>query len=87
MPLSAFRDWKATDQALALALTEYEANLCDGCGHPMHESMSPENEGLWVSPLPMRCHACTAIDHRVKDYEGADAATALRFRAERRSAT
>ena len=89
MPLSEFRKWGATDRALALALTEYEANLCDGCGQPMHESMDPATEGQWVAPLPMRCHACTAIAHRAKDYpeDKVDAVSALKFHAERRPAT
>lgn len=65
-----------------VALTEYEGTLCSGCGQPMHLSMDPETEGQWVAPLPMRCHACTVIDHRAKDYEKADAPTALKFRAE-----
>ena len=50
----------------------------------MWDSMDPENEPRWVAPLPMRCHACTAVAHRVKDYEKADAPDALRFRAELR---
>lgn len=48
----------------------------------MHESMDPDTEGRWTAPLPMRCHACTAIEHRVKDYEKADAPRALKFSAE-----
>lgn len=60
--------------------------ICDGCGQPLHESMDPETEGQWVAPLPMRCHSCTAIAHRVKDYSETDASQALRFRAERRPA-
>jgi uncharacterized cysteine cluster protein YcgN (CxxCxxCC family) len=87
LPLSEFRKWGSTGRALAVALTDYEASLCDGCGQPVHLSMDPENEGHWVAPLPMRCHACTVIAHRVKDYEKADAPDALKFHAELHGAT
>lgn len=73
--------WLPSDVLLALALTEYEAGLCDGCGQPMHLSMDPETEGKWVAPLPTRCHACTAIEHRSADYGENEAPRALRFSA------
>lgn len=71
------RDW-----LLAQALTYYEANLCSGCGQPLWLCMDPETESKWHAPLPARCHACTSIEVRVKDYESADHASALRFSAE-----
>ena len=73
--------WLPSDVMLALALTEYEAGLCDGCGQPMHQSMDPETEGRWVAPPPARCHACTAIEHRSADYGQNEAPRALRFSA------
>lgn len=60
--------------------------LCDGCGQPLHESMDPETQRDWVVPLPMRCHACTAVADRAKQYVEnplTPAPHALRFRAER----
>lgn len=60
----------------------YESLLCSGCGQMVTESMDPANEGRWSSPPPHRCHACTAIAHRAKDYEKADAPEALKFSAE-----
>jgi uncharacterized cysteine cluster protein YcgN (CxxCxxCC family) len=83
--LSAFRAWKDTDQLMAMALTEYEGMLCDGCGQPLYESMDPETEGRWVAPLPMRCLACTAVAQRAKEYASnpkVRAPEALRFHAE-----
>lgn len=74
--------WREQDSLLAQALTYYESQLCSGCGQPMSLSMDPASEGKWVAPYPSRCHACTAISHRVKDYTKADAPEALKFRAE-----
>lgn len=74
--------WTPTDWALAQALTQFEAMICSGCGQPMHESMDPENEGRYVAPPPSRCYACTAVHHKVADYEKADAPEALKFSAE-----
>lgn len=84
MPLSVFREWRTSDRLAAVALEQYEAMLCGGCGHPMHESMDIENDGLWKSPEPMRCHACTAIQERVKATvtETTRAPQALKFHAE-----
>lgn len=67
-----------------MALTQFEALLCPNCGQPLPESMDPETEDDWIAGLPSRCHACTAIAHRAKDYENAIAPQALRFGAERK---
>ncbi len=75
--------WRKRDWLLAQALTEYERLICPGCGNPLHESMDPEYERDWVSGLPHRCHACTAIEMQAKKYEEASAPSALRFEAHR----
>ena len=73
---------------MAQALTLYESLLCEGCGHPLHESMDIDSDGEWFAPEPMRCHACTAIQDRVKASinENTRAPRALKFNAERRRA-
>lgn len=90
MPLSVLRGerapgakWTERDSDFALALTEYEGMLCSGCGHPVWESMDPDTQRDWEAPLPMRCHACTAIGERAKGYAKPEVPvpTALRFRA------
>lgn len=88
-PLSVIRGerrpgqrWTDRDALLLQALTYYEASLCSGCGQPMWLGMDPDTEGHWKAPLPTRCHPCTAIAIRMKDYEEADQASALRFSAE-----
>lgn len=70
------------DWLLAQALTYYESQLCDGCGQPMWLSMDPDLEFRWHAELPARCHSCTAVEVRMKDYEKADNPRALRFSSE-----
>ncbi len=70
---------------LAQALDEFERLLCPGCGNSLMESMDQRFENDWVSGYPHRCHACTAIAVRAKDYQDSDAPGALRFAAHRRA--
>lgn len=42
------------------ALSEYEAELCPGCGGLLSETTDPGNEYAWVVEAK-RCHRCTAI--------------------------
>lgn len=60
--------WTETDTLLAVALVEYEAGLCSGCGHPLEES-TPERH-RFEAPPPKRCQACTAISRRREQYTG-----------------
>ena len=77
--------WSERDALLAQALTAYEEMLCSGCGNSMHETMDPDHQQDWIAPLPMRCHACTAIAARAKAYAETDFPSALRFSASLRS--
>lgn len=74
--------WTGRDWLLAQALVAYEDSLCPSCGNPRHETMDPDHESDWTAPLPLRCHACTAIAHRAKEYAESDAPQALAFSAE-----
>jgi DNA-directed RNA polymerase subunit N (RpoN/RPB10) len=74
--------WSDRDGLLAQALTVFEAERCTGCGHPLSESMDVANARAYVSPFPMRCHACTAIAERAEKYADTNAPSALRFHAE-----
>lgn len=47
------------------------------CGHPLEETTSiladpfnPSGEYKYVANLPVRCHACTALNLRQKEYDG-----------------
>ena len=71
--------WSATDRLLAVALTIYEASICPGCGQPLRESTDAELEDQWVTDLPHRCHACTAIARRAKEYDDQDFPQAYRY--------
>ena len=56
-----FLSWDADDQGYALALLALESEACDGCGHPVSESMDPTNQFGYHAEL-LRCHACAAAD-------------------------
>jgi hypothetical protein len=53
-------EWTPEQQGWALALAEYEASLCEGCGHDLAETLSTEAEDWKVLP-PLRCAACTRL--------------------------
>jgi len=52
--------WTADDRAWAMALLEYEADLCSGCGQPRSESMDKDNQFHYESTA-LRCHGCAAV--------------------------
>jgi hypothetical protein len=72
--------WRDEDRALAFALAEYEAGLCDGHGGPLAEGMDPAHEFAFRGEIVGRCHACTAQSAAAAAYEAAPNAHALRFR-------
>lgn len=89
VPLSVFRGqrppgarWTFKDRLIAMAVADYEADLCGGCGEPRSESMDPANERAYVAPPPLRCHACTAIEARQEKYRDAQQPRALAFTVE-----
>lgn len=57
--------WTQQDTDLAIAITEIEAERCDGCGHPVGESMDPDTEFGWKADA-LRCHACAARDRKAR---------------------
>lgn len=52
--------WTAEDRAWSIALLEYEADLCSGCGQPRSQSMDAENE-FRFQPTVLVCHGCRAV--------------------------
>ena len=52
--------WTAEDRAWAIALLEYEADLCSGCGQPRSESTDSKNEFRY-SPTVLVCHGCRKV--------------------------
>jgi hypothetical protein len=58
-------EWTEEDRALLLALAEYEATLCRGCGEPKQVAWHSHMEGFYEGEKWV-CHACTAqADHQV----------------------
>jgi hypothetical protein len=53
--------WPDDERELALALTDYEADCCPGCGTPMSVTTAPEAEERFVPGDAIRCHRCTAV--------------------------
>jgi hypothetical protein len=66
-----------------LALAEYRDDL-HSCGHPLSDTTDPSAEGRYTAPLPIRCHACDAIEIKQEEYKEATRPRALLWRAERR---
>lgn len=52
--------WELRDVALALALQDYDADTCSGCGHQLSETTAKGNAYQYRADLPIRCHACSA---------------------------
>lgn len=89
MPLSVLRGarlpsdpWTARDRALAQAAEQLDRSKCPGCGTPLWLAYDPALERKWKAALPIRCHPCTAIAHKQRQYDESDAPEALRFPVE-----
>lgn len=61
-------EWTQEDFAYARAQRYIELDQCPGCGLPLSETTDPDNEGKYEAPPPMRCHACTPLEHRKSEY-------------------
>jgi hypothetical protein len=83
--LSVTGGWTEEDRELAVALADWEADLCGGCGHPLAETTAPGNEERYEVRVAARCHCCTAIDIAEKALQTRDHPTALLLSAVLRS--
>ena len=54
-------EWDEDERLWALALLDYDADACPGCGGQMTETTSPDAEYGYRVPPPTRCHRCTAL--------------------------
>jgi hypothetical protein len=70
-------EWSDEDREMALRLYNYEQSLCSGCGHPMTETMAPENEYAYVAELAIRCHRCTVAHTAGEKYQDNPVPSAL----------
>ena len=60
-----------------LSFVEYENDIHPECGHPLSETTSiladpnnPDGQYVFKAQLPLRCHACTAIEEAQRGYRG-----------------
>ena len=57
------KKWSQRDRAFALALTAYEADLCNGCGQPMSRTTGEHPTDYEVHRI--NCMACAELEeHR-----------------------
>lgn len=71
-------EWTEQDLGEAIALLKVEADTCR-CGEPLSESTDPKADGGYDVDDPIRCHACTALNAKRKQYDD----TALFFEVKR----
>jgi hypothetical protein len=50
-----------------LALLDYEASLCHGCGGYLPETTDPDSK--YVAGPPGRCHRCTVLHRKQDEYK------------------
>lgn len=72
-------EWKHEDREAAIALQDYEASLCSGCGQPLQQTSDPDKEFAYKASLPIRCHYCTASGRGQEAYEKTEHPHALHF--------
>ena len=60
--------WLPEDLEAVLLWGEHESTLCAGCGHPAHESMSPDMEGGYEVHA-VACHACAVRESKATDFK------------------
>lgn len=52
--------WDDDDRVLALALEDYERDVCGGCGYLLSDTTDKLNDGRFVARAAILCHACAA---------------------------
>ena len=66
--------WTDEDRGWAMALLEYEADICSWCGQPRSQSMAAENEFRYESQA-LRCHGCKAVARGSEPFSKPDSDT------------
>lgn len=62
-------EWLEEDRDYAKGHRRLMLARCPGCGLDLNETTDPDNEGAYEAPLPVRCHACTPLEHRKSEYK------------------
>lgn len=73
-------EWDSTERGWMLALRLWRDSRCPLCGRDIAECTASE----YRVPLPVRCHAATAVAVARKPYDDSPQSEALMFQAERR---
>lgn len=68
-------EWDDEERARVLALLDYEAQQCSGCGGYLPDTTDPD--GKWVAGLPSRCFRCDAVQRKQQDYRESQNPAAL----------
>lgn len=55
-------EWTDDDRDAAMALAQYESELCPGCRSPLTETTAAENEFAYRSDPALLCHRCVATE-------------------------
>lgn len=81
--------WDDEQYKMMADFTAYEASI-HSCGHPLSESTSPLADAdnplrqfEYKAQLPIRCHACTAINKMQVQYQGENFDNARIFMADK----
>lgn len=64
--------WTDEDRGWAMALLEYEADICSGCGQPRSQSTLAKNEFRYEAEA-LRCHGCKAVAVESENWSGPNA--------------
>lgn len=70
MPGPGDEAWTELDRVKALAWQAEQNARCGGCGHPLDESMDPDNEEGVYEVRHSVCHACAARERAIEKHEG-----------------
>lgn len=73
--------WTQDDRDLAVALLDWEADLCAGCHTPLAETTAAENEENYRVEVGARCHKCTALAQMEKTVQDKAHPSAILLRA------
>ncbi len=81
-------EWDDEQQGWAQAHALLQADTCSGCGGWLSETTQPDREGQYEVPPPHRCHRCTSLSIKRREYaEKTQHAHALHFIVRPRIAT
>jgi hypothetical protein len=76
-------EWDEREQAMMLALAQYESQCCPNCAGYLPETTDPQAEDGFRS-VGQRCHRCTAIGLEADRLHGNPQPQALLFQTTKR---